>query len=272
MIKTCVYLRVGSNYKTEPMTLDEIKNIQDFQTFLFEQKDENFIKPDNSEYSSTICGTSFQSEILYVLPATENLENIQFYNNLKFVTINNYKVDRKKIEILKNYKDKLTNVTHLHIWNIKQNDLDLLELFPNVTHLLISYIGKADFSYKGLDYLNKLETIVLSSVNKIIDFNFLTTSQKEKIKHLHLTYTASLTKFDGIEDFQNLETLTLFASTMESRKTVNIENLNGLEKLSNLRSFEIDYFKFDMDVLKAKLKQLKKLKQYKIKNETYENI
>ena len=80
----------------EPMTLDDIKNIQDFQTIVVGRKFEDIIQPEHSEYSKTICGTSFQSEILYVLPATENLENIRFYNNLKFVTINNYKVDRKK--------------------------------------------------------------------------------------------------------------------------------------------------------------------------------
>jgi len=253
------------------MKTDDIKSTKDFINFLSKTED-CFLPYESEKKINAISRTAFHSEVLYILPETHDLKNIVNYNNIKFVQINNYKIDKQGFKILKEHKDKFENVKHLNIWNIKQNDLELLELFPNVTHLLISYIGKADFSYKGLDYLSKLETIVLSSVNKITDFNFLTTSQKEKIKHLHLTYTANLTKFDGIEDFKNLETLTLFASTMESRKTVNIESLNGLEKLSNLRSFEIDYFKFDMDVLKAKLKQLKKLKQYKIKNETYENI
>lgn len=55
------------------MKLDEIKNIQDFQRFLFLQKNENFIQPHDSDYSKTICGTNFKSEILYVLPSTEIL-------------------------------------------------------------------------------------------------------------------------------------------------------------------------------------------------------
>lgn len=43
------------------MKLNEIKNIQDFQTFLFQQKNENFVQPDDSDYSKTVCGTDFRS-------------------------------------------------------------------------------------------------------------------------------------------------------------------------------------------------------------------
>lgn len=255
------------------MKTEDIKSTKDFMRFLSQQDFESdFLPYDSEERTKAICGTKLNSEVLYILPATHDLRNIENYTNLKFVTINNYKIGEKEFAILNEHKKLLESVKFLNIWNIKQNDLNLLELFPNVTHLLISYIRKADFSYEGLDYLKYLETLVLSSVNMITDFNFLSKSQKEKIKHLNLTYTARLTRLDGIEDFKNLETLTLFASTMESRKTVTLENLNGIEKLTNLRGFEIDYFKFDMDELKAKLKQLKKLKQYKVKFQTYENV
>lgn len=252
------------------MKVKDIQNIRDFLEFLSKHND--FIAQQSDEYSKSICGTGFQSEVLYILPATQDLNNIENYHNLKFVTINNYKVDKKGFEILKKHKHKFENVNFLHIWNIKQNDLELLEFFPNVTHLLVSYIGKENFSFRGLDYLHKLETLVLSSANKITDFNFLTKSQKEKIKHLHLTYTAKLTRLDGIEDFKNLETLILFASTMESKKTVTLENLNGIEKLINLSDFKIDYFKFDIDELQKKLKPLKNLKQYKVRHQVYENM
>ncbi len=253
------------------MKTEDIKNTKDFINFLSRVKD-SFLPYESEEKIKAISRTAFHSEVLYILPETHDLKNIANYNNIKFVEINNYKIDQKGFKVLKDYKDKFENVKFLIIWNIKQNDLELLEIFPNVTHLLISHIGKADFSYKGLDYLNNLETVVLSSVNKITDFNFLTKPQKEKIKHLNLTYTANLTKLDGIEDYKNLKTLTLFASTMESRKTVNLESLKGLEKLSNLEGFEIDYFNFDMEELKEKLKPLKKLKHYKVKNDTHENL
>ena len=255
----------------EPMTLDDIKNIQDFQTIVVGRKFEDIIQPEHSEYSKTICGTSFQSEILYVLPATENLENIRFYNNLKFVTINNYKVDRKKNEILKSFKDKLTNVTHLHIWNIKQNDLDLLHLFPNLTHLLVSYIRKADFSFSGLDGLEKLNTLCLLSINKVSDFNFLTNTSKLKLKNLSLTYTSNLKSLNGINKFENLEHLSLLASTTESNKKVNLENLTGIEMLTKLKSFEIGYFRFEIADLKKRLSSLTELNEFTIDNIKYKN-
>lgn len=124
------------------------------------------------------------------------------------------------------------------------------------THLLVSYILKADFPFSGLDHLTDLETLVLISVNKINDFNFLSTSQKEKIRHLHIIYSAWLTTFDGIEGFKNLETLSLAASTSESRKIVTLERMEGIEELSNLSSLEISYFNFDIEVLHTKLKNL----------------
>lgn len=253
------------------MTLDEIKNIDDFQTFLFRQRDDNFVNQDNPLFPKTICGTNFSSELLYILPATEQLENIQFYNNLKFITINNYKIGNKQLDILKKHKNKLLNVTHLHIWNIKQNELDLLSVFPNLTHLLVSYIRKADFSFSGLDNLKKINTLCLLSINKISDFNFLTNSSKLKLKNLSLTYTSNLTSLDGIDKFENLEHLSLFASTSESNKKVNLDNLLGVEKLTKLKSLNMGYFRFDIEQLKEKLLALTELKQFKIDNTTYEN-
>lgn len=254
------------------MTLNEIKNINDFQTFLCRQKDDHFLSNDNPDFSKTICGTSFSSELLYILPATGQLENIQFYDNLKFITINNFKIDKKQFEILKKHKNKLTNVTHLHIWNIKQSDLNLCLLFPNLTHLLVSYIRKADFSFSALDGLENLNTLCLLSANKISDFSFLTNSLKSKLRNLSLEYTSSLTSLDGIDKFESLRNLSLLASSAESRKTVTLENLNGIEELTNLTGFEIDYFKFDMEELQLKLKKLEKLKTFKVADKTYENI
>ena len=253
------------------MTLNDIKNINDFQTFLVGQRHDSFVQQDNPNFSKTICGTKFSSEILRILPATEQLENIQFYDNLKFITINNYKIGDKQLEILKKYNEKLLNVTHLHIWNIKQNDLELLSMFPNLTHLLVSYIRKADFSFNGLDNLKKLNTLCLLNINKISDFNFLTNSSKLRLKNLSLTYTSNLTSLNGIDRFENLENLSLFASTPESNKKVNLDNLSGIEKLTKLKSLDMGYFRFDITELKDKLSSLAELKEFTIDNIKYEN-
>ena len=253
------------------MKLEEIKNIQDFQTFLTGQKNENFVQPNDPEYTKTICGTNLQSEILYVLPATETLENIQFYHHLKFITINNYKVDSKKIAVLKKYADKLANVTHLHIWNIKQSDLSLLSLFPNLTHLLISHLKKADFSFDSLDGVKKLNTLCLLAFNKMADLSFIPTSSQKRLKSLSITYAQNLKSLKGIDQFENLENLSLFASTMESNKKVDLEDLSGIERLTKLRSFEIGYFRFGIAEMQERLSFLKELKSFSIDNVSYEN-
>lgn len=249
------------------MKVKDIKSTKDFLGFLSTHK--NFIDLQDEAYNRTICGTGFDSEVLYILPSTKDLDNLKHYSNLQFVTINNYKIDKKRLDILKRNQEYLQDVRFLYIWNIKQDDLVLLGLFPRVTHLLISYIRKADFSFSGLDNLFDLETLVLISANKIADFNFLNTSQKEKIKHLHITYSAALRCLDGIEGFKSLETLSLAASTAESRKTVALERIDGIEELSNLSSFEMSYFKVDIEVLHDKLKKLPRLKQYTLNNQVY---
>ena len=251
------------------MNVQDIKTPNDFIGFLSKHSD--FVHESHKEYPKSICGTALKSEVLYILPATTDLNNIENYDHLKFVTINNFLIDKKGFEILEKNKDRFKNVQFLNLWNIKQKDLELLKLFPNVKHLLISHIGKTNFPFKGLDHLITIETLILISANKISDFNFLSKDQKKPIKHLYITYSKNLTKLDGIEDFHNLQTLSLFASTAESKKAVTLDNLNGIENLSNLQYFEIDYFRFDLKAMQIKLKCLKKLKEYKIGKDVYKN-
>jgi hypothetical protein len=130
--------------------------------------------------------------------------------------------------------------------------LNIPEIFQNLTHLLVSYIRKEDFSFTGLDHTKKINTLCLLSENKISDFNFLSNAQKSNLKNLSLEYTANFNSLNGIDKFENLEKLFLFESTSERRKTVALRNLSGIEKLRNLNSFEIDYFKFDLEELKRK--------------------
>lgn len=253
------------------MKMEEIKHIDDFQYFLTRDDQHLFLDENDPDYSKTICGTKLTSQLLYILPGTENLENIQFYNYLKFITINNFKIDNQGFEVLDRHRDKLSGVTHLHIWNIKQKDLRILEFFPNLTHLLISYIRRIDFPFSDLDKAKHLHTLCLLSVNRISDFNFLPPSTKSRIKNLSLNYTSRLTSLDGIEEFKNLENLFLAASTTESRKFVMLQDLNGIEKLSHLKNFEISYFKFDEEELIKKLKPLKNLAEYKIGFNVHKN-
>lgn len=75
-----------------------------------------------------------------------------------------------------------------------------------------------------------------------------------------------LISIKGIDKYKNLENLSLLASTPESNKKVDLENLVGIEKLTQLKSFEISYFRFDIKELKDKLSSLPELKEFTIDN------
>ena len=148
-------------------------------------KNNIFINGFNENIKGTICGIKFDSNILYILPNNiDDLNNIQNYHNIKYLEINNFKIGKRADNTLASNVNVLKNITHLMIWNIKQNDLEILKYFPQLTHLLVSYIRKDDFSFTGLNYTDKINTLSLSSVNRIKNFNFLDKSVKTRIKNL----------------------------------------------------------------------------------------
>jgi len=219
----------------------------------------------------TICNVKLDSDILLILPATEDLNNIRNYKKLKYLEINNYKIGTKENKILEKNENVLKKITHLKIWNIKQNDLEILQYFPKLTHLQISYIKKENFSFKGLNYVNNLNTLCLSSVNGIKDFNFMDNNNKLKIKNLSITYCSKLNNFNGIAEYKNLETLEINYSTLESRKRTLLENISGIEYLEKLKYLELNYYKIDIEYFKNRIKILKNLKEYIIDNVKYKN-
>lgn len=66
---------------------------------------------------------------------------------------------------------------------------------------------------------------------------------------------------NGIDKFENLEHLLLFASTTESNKKVNLDDLSGIENLAKLKTFEIGYFRFDNTEMAKRLSFLKELNE-----------
>jgi hypothetical protein len=220
---------------------------------------------------NTVCRVKFNSDFLFLLPTTEDLNNIRNYGNLKYLEINNFKIGKKENSILENNLNILKNITHLKIWNIMQNDLEILKYFPKLTHLLISYIRKDNFSFTGLNYANKLNTLCLSSANKICDFNFMEKMNKIKIKNMSITYCSRLNNFNGIDGYTNLETLIINYSTSESRKRKLLESISGIEYLNKLKYLELSYYKIDMGDLQNKIISIKTLKEYIVDNKKYKN-
>ncbi len=76
---------------------------------------------------------------------------------------------------------------------------------------------------------------------------------------------------NGIDKFENLEHLSLFASTTESNKKVSLDDLSGIENLAKLKTFEIAYFRFDNREMANRLSFLKELKEFAIDNIKYKN-
>jgi hypothetical protein len=218
---------------------------------------------------NTICEIKLDSDILLLLPRTKDLNNIEYYKNLKYLEINNFKIGPKENKILENNSYVLKNITHLKIWNVKLNNLEILQYFPKLTHLLISYIRTDDFSFDGLKYTDKINTLCLISANKIVDFNFLKNSIKIKIKNLSITYCKMLNNLSGINKYKNLECLELNFSTAESGKRAILKNIKYIEHLEKLKYLEINYYNFDINDLQNYITNITNLKDIIIDYKKY---
>jgi len=247
--------------------MEAIKNITDFQRTLSQRSKDIFVdQPDEN----MICEIDFSSDILLVLPRTNDLANIRYYKNVEFISINNYKIDKKKIKILEQNAELLKQVTHLHIWNNKQDDLSLLQFFPNLTHLLISYIRKEEYFFKELELLPYLDTLCLFGPSRLENLQFLKYI-KSDLKVLALESTKALKSFSGLENVPSLQSLSLWGSTYESAKYIVLDNVNSIETLSNLKELELKFYKFDSDDLKFRLKGLKHLENYTVDKDIISN-
>ena len=203
---------------------------------------------------------------LFIVSGTHSIDNISLCTKLRFLSINNYKIGKKELSNLWDYKENLSTITHLHLWNTKLNDLSLLQLFPNLTHLMIAYIRKEDFSFDGIGYTPNLHTLCILSANKIANMNFIPNDLKKQIKNLSLEYTSRLHSLKGIDGFENLERLYLSASTTESKKIVNLTTLSGLETLKKLKNIEFRYYDLDLEDVKTRLSSNPDLRIFKVNN------
>lgn len=244
------------------MNIDDIKNIDDFQVYCCTNNEQRYIYSDNVKNAIPIADCMD----LFIVSGTHSIDNISLCTKLRFLSINNYKIGKKELSTLLDYKENLSMITHLHLWNTKLNDLSLLQLFPNLTHLMIAYIRKEDFSFDGIGYTPNLHTLCILSANKIANMDFIPNDLKKQIKNLSMVYTSRLHSLNGIDGFMNLEKLYLSASTTESKKTVNLTTLSGLETLRKLKDIELKYYKFDLEDAKKRLSLNLTLRLFKVNN------
>lgn len=244
------------------MNIDDIKNIDDFQVYCCTNNEQRYIYSDMVENATPIADCID----LFIVSGTRSMDNISLCTKLRFLSINNYKIGKKELSNLLDYKENLSTITHLYLWNTKLNDLSLLQLFPNLTHLMVAYIRKEDFSFDGIGYTPKLHTLCILSANKIANMDFIPNDLKKQIKNLSMVYTSRLHSLKGIDGFINLEKLYLSASTTESKKTVNLTTLSGLETLRKLKNIELKYYKLDLEDAKKRLSSNPALRLFKVNN------
>ena len=245
------------------MNRDNIRNIDDFQVYCcMNNKEQRYI------YSDTVKNITPIADCvdLCIVPATPDLDNIGLCSKLRFLSINNYKIGKRELSTLLNYKENLATITHLYLWNTKADDLSLLQLFPNLTHLMIAYIRKENFLFDGICHTPNLHTLCLLSANKIENMDFMPNDLKKQFENISLEYTSRLHSLEGIDGFENLERLYMFASTTESRKTVNLTTLSGLETLKKLKEVEFKYYKLDLEDAKKRLSSNPTLRHFKVNN------
>ena len=127
------------------MNIDDIKNIDDFQVYCCTNNEQRYIYSDIVENATPIADCID----LFIVSGTRSMDNISLCTKLRFLSINNYKIGKKELSNLLDYKENLSTITHLYLWNTKLNDLSLLQLFPNLTHLMVAYIRKEDFSFEA---------------------------------------------------------------------------------------------------------------------------
>lgn len=164
------------------MNIDDIKNIDDFQVYCCTNNEQRYIYSDMVENATPIADCID----LFIVSGTRSMDNISLCTKLRFLSINNYKIGKKELSNLLDYKENLSTITHLYLWNTKLNDLSLLQLFPNLTHLMVAYIRKEDFSFDGIGYTPKLHTLCILSANKIANMDFIPNDLKKQIKNLSM--------------------------------------------------------------------------------------
>jgi len=245
------------------MNIDDIRNIDDFQVYCCTNNEEQrYIYSDMVKNVVPIADCID----LFIVPDTRGIDNIGLCRNLRFLSINNYKIGKRELGTLLNYRENLSTITHLYLWNTKSDDLSLLQLFPNLTHLMITYIRKENFSFDGICHTPNLHTLCILSANKIANMNFMPNDLKNQIISLSLEYTSKLNSLEGIDGFENLESLYLSASTTESNKTVSLTTLSGLETLKMLKDIELKYYKLDLEDAKKRLSAISTLRHFKVNN------
>ena len=208
-----------------------IRDYNDFSKYKYKVSNEDIFS-DNLEHG--ISGIKLNSKTLLILPRTKTIGSINQYNDLSFVEFNNYKLTKTDIGILADNRYNFKRVSCLSFWNTKITDLKLLEFFENVEFLNIAHITDKDFTFEGINNLEKLKTLCLLKTGKVKDFSSI--KIKNAIENFSLIQPTNIKDTTGIENLRGLKYLNIEGS---EDKTYNLERINGLDKLTSLQKIKL---------------------------------
>lgn len=208
-----------------------ILDYNDFAQYKYKLSNEDIF---SENLESGISGIKYDSKTLLVLLRNKSLKPINQYQNLEFIEFNNYALNESEIGILAENQKILNKVTYLSFWNTPLSNLRLLEHFKNVEYLNVAHITDADFTFEGIGNLENLKTLCVLKTGKVKDLKSL--QIKNKIENFSLIQPTKIKSIQGIENFEGLKYLNIEGSF---DTTYNIENLNGLNKLSTLEKIKL---------------------------------
>ncbi len=225
-----------------------IQDYNDFAQYKYKLSNEDIF---SENLESGISGIKCDSKTLLVLPRNKSLKPINQYQNLEFIEFNNYDLNESEIGILAENQKNLNKVTYLSFWNTPLINLRLLEHFKNVEYLNVAHITDSDFTFEGIDNLENLKTLCVLKTGKVNDLKSL--QIKNKIENFSLIQPTKIKSIQGIENFEALKYLNIEGSF---DTTYNIENLNGLNKLSTLEKIKLFKVNIPFEELLLTLKKI----------------
>lgn len=207
-----------------------IRDYNDFAHYKYKLSNEDIFS-ENLEFG--ISGIKYDSKTLLVLPRNKSLSPINQYPKLEFVEFNNYDLNESEIGILAENKSTLSKIKYLSFWNTQLPNLKILEYFQNIECLNIAHITDVDFTFDGIDYLEKLKTLCLLKTGKIKDLKEI--QIRNEIENFSLIQPTKIKSTEGIENFSGLKYLNIEGSLDTTYK---IEKLSGLDNLITLEKIK----------------------------------
>lgn len=255
-LKNLTYLHLSLHKETTFQSLDNILDT------LYNLDNLTFLR---------LPGITFNNNSLLPLGKCKNIQtiNIAFYNfpkNSWEELFDTYPYITRCFRQIDTWFDRIIELSQLPVAKYIEHldfidpsgikDLQILQHFPNISKFSFDNYSKK-VSLRGLNHLDKLQHLTLSSFTKITEFKEIIENlyNSKNIKTLHLEHFPKLTNLDGIKQLTNLEEFIFdgihIGSVPNVVKIDSLKPLANLKKLNKLQLFSLKILDDDLLVLKS---------------------